>query len=90
MSGLGNALRKQLSTRKHRVAHGGGVFSFVITISICSFSKTLLQRHTVDLHDSVDDRQDRIRSIMERNAIDEFLVSSQLAGRTVYNFSLLF
>lgn len=42
-----------------------------------------IKRHTVDLHDSVDERQDQIKSIMERNAIDEFLVSSEMAGRTV-------
>ncbi|KAK2964420.1 putative Large subunit GTPase 1 like protein [Blattamonas nauphoetae] len=60
---LGKAIRKNIGTRTHRVAHGGG-------------------RHTVDLLDQTEERQNRLVSIMERNDIDEFLVNSQMAGRT--------
>jgi hypothetical protein len=69
-------LKKTLGTKKHRVAYGGGVCLF--------FFLNCLKRHTVEILDATDERQNQLKSIMDRNSIEEFMENSQLAGKTVF------
>ncbi|KAA6389717.1 MAG: hypothetical protein EZS28_014760 [Streblomastix strix] len=42
-------------------------------------------RHTVDIQDDVEIRQTALKSVVERNDIDEFLVNSELARKNNSN-----
>jgi hypothetical protein len=91
MSSLGNALKKSLTTRTHRVKRGGGVyfysfFNLTISLHFCKF----YQKHTVDILDPTGDQQIQLKSIMERNAVDEFLINSKLVGKDVLLCVIIF